>query len=275
VSDTDDVPLDVPRLWVEFPDPAGDPSAGAPAQVIRADLTWLTSRWQCIFGRGCAGIDATRPDDGCCTLGAHFSDADDEARVERWAQRLTPAQWQFHGTPWARTVPPDEDDAADSAESEGADAPATRATALVDGACVFLNRAGFSGGAGCALHGRALADGVDPLRAKPDVCWQLPLRRTYRHVERGDGTTYLEVSIGEYDRRGWCPGGAALDWYCSGNPSAHTGVVPVVESLRAELVELIGEPAYAELRRRCDAVAESPRLLPLVVHPATREAERG
>jgi len=33
-----EVPLDFPRAWVEFVDPAD------PEQVIRADLTWLTSR---------------------------------------------------------------------------------------------------------------------------------------------------------------------------------------------------------------------------------------
>ena len=61
------------------------------------------------------------------------------------------------------------------------------------------------------------------VETKPDVCWQLPIRRTYRDVERPDGTSYLEVSIGEYDRRGWGPGGHDLDWYCSGNTEAHVG----------------------------------------------------
>ena len=32
-----------PRQWVEFVDPA------EPHQLIKADLTWLTSRWTCIF----------------------------------------------------------------------------------------------------------------------------------------------------------------------------------------------------------------------------------
>ena len=50
----DEVPLDFPRAWVEFPDPADA------EQVFRCDLTWLTSRWTCIFGRGCQGIEADR-----------------------------------------------------------------------------------------------------------------------------------------------------------------------------------------------------------------------
>ncbi|NDZ83731.1 hypothetical protein G3I19_35525, partial [Streptomyces sp. SID10853] len=46
------------RAWVEFPDPADD------EQVVRCDLTWLTSRWTCMVGSGCQGIEAGRADDG-------------------------------------------------------------------------------------------------------------------------------------------------------------------------------------------------------------------
>jgi hypothetical protein len=87
-----ETPLDGNRLWVEFADP-GDES-DPPGTVYRCDLTWLTSSWTCIFGRGCRGIDAARPDDGCCTLGAHFSDRDDERRVARAVKRLTAPLWQ-------------------------------------------------------------------------------------------------------------------------------------------------------------------------------------
>src|SRR5882724_4279013 len=101
-----EVALDVARTWVEFPDPDGPepefPGAGgasgeggAPEQVFRCDLTWLTSNWTCIYGRGCAGIYADRPHDGCCTLGAHFADKDDEKRVGHAARRLTPERWQY------------------------------------------------------------------------------------------------------------------------------------------------------------------------------------
>ncbi|MBI0376761.1 hypothetical protein JBE27_10875, partial [Streptomyces albiflaviniger] len=46
----DEVGLDFARAWVEFPDPADD------EQLFRCDLTWLTSKWTCIFGQGCQGI---------------------------------------------------------------------------------------------------------------------------------------------------------------------------------------------------------------------------
>ena len=114
------------------------------------------------------------------------------------------------------------------------------------------------------------------------MCWQLPIRRSYRTVEQPDQSTYLEVTITEYDRRGWGAGGHDLDWYCSGNPEAHVGREPVYRSNRAELVELMGEPAYDELVVRCEAhlraVSAARRagnrlLLPLLVHPATLAAQ--
>ena len=78
-----EVSIGFPRAFAEFVDPAD------PDQVFRCDLTWLTSRWSCIFGQGCPGIYANRPNDGCCTLGAHFADRDDERRVGRAVRQLT------------------------------------------------------------------------------------------------------------------------------------------------------------------------------------------
>ncbi len=104
------------------------------------------------------------------------------------------------------------------------------------------------------------------------MCWQLPVRRSYRTVERPDGTSYLEVTIAEYDRRGWGEGGHDLDWYCSGSPEAHVGPEPVYVSLAAELTELIGAPAYERLVECCAGAFAARRLLPVVVHPATRAA---
>ena len=155
-------------------------------------------------------------------------------------------------------------------------------TKVVDGACIFLNRAGFPSGMGCALHQHAVLQGLPPTSLKPEVCWQLPIRRSYRTVELADQTSYLEVTITEYDRRGWGPGGHDLDWYCSGNPEAHVGREPVYRSNQVELVELMGEGAYEELVVRCEAHLRAVtaarrignrKLLPLLVHPATLAAQ--
>ena len=258
----DEIPLDVPRLWAEFPDPehpGGDTPEDAPNQVIRADLTWLTSSWTCIFGRGCPGIYAERPLDGCCTLGAHFSAPDDEKRVKGWVRKLTRRSWQRfpEGTANGWT----------EVDGEG-----SRKTRVVDGACIFLNDPDHDK-PGCALHHLAAKHGVPITQTKPDVCWQLPIRRTYRTVERPDGTSYLEVTVAEYDRRGWGEGGHDLDWYCTGNPAAHVGAEPVFVACRDELVELLGEPAYAELVRHCEAALKVRRKLPIVLHPATDAAQ--
>lgn len=248
-----ETPLDAPRLWAEIPDPE-TPAGQDPDQVFRVDLTWLTSSWTCIFGRGCRGIYADRPLDGCCTLGAHFSEKADEKRVRKWVSKLDDDTWQRAsvGKAWVET-----------------DQDGERKTAVVDGACVFLNDPGFGGGAGCALHHLAARHDVPITATKPDVCWQLPVRRTYRTVERPDGTSYLEVSIAEYDRRGWGEGGHDLDWYCTGNPEAHVGTRPVFESLRDELEELVGRRAYEAIAEVCRQLTGQRRRLPLSVHPAT------
>jgi hypothetical protein len=254
-----EIDLGFPRTWVEFANPDDVD------EVFRCDLTWLTSRWTCIFGAGCAGIYATSPDAGCCTLGAHFADEDDETRTADAVARLTPDRWYRH---------PDGDHplaATGDASWTEVDDDGDRKTRALDGACVFHNPRDFAGGYGCALHGLALEEGVEPLTLKPDVCWQLPLRRQFRDVERGDGTTYSEVQIGEYVRAGWGPGGHDLDWYCSSNTEAHVGTEPVYVSNRAELVALMGEAGYAELERQCEdhLAAGAPN-----AHPATVEASR-
>ena len=124
----------------------------------------------------------------------------------------------------------------------------------------------LAGGTGCALHSLALRTGRHFLETKPDVCWQLPIRRRFRNVERQDGTTYTEVTITEYDRRGWGAGGHDLDWYCSGNTEAHVAVEPVFVTHAAELTELMGPEAYAELIGHAEAHVRSRSALAL--HPA-------
>jgi hypothetical protein len=240
-----EVSVGFPRAWVELTDPVD------PDQVFRCDLTWLTSRWTCIFGRGCRGIYADRPDDGCCTLGAHFADEEDEERVAEAAAHLTAEQWQLRDVGlrdgWVEPESVTED-----ADPLPAGTEPTRKTRVHDGACVFLNRPGFVGGSGCALHKLALDTGLPITETKPDVCWQLPQRRQYRTVTRTDDTTYLEVSIGEYGRDGWGPGGHDLDWYCSSSTEAHVGTQPVYRDNAVELRALMGDPAYALLVEVCE-----------------------
>ena len=257
-----EVLIGFPRAFAEFTDPA------EPHQVIRCDLTWLTSRWSCIFGQGCPGIVEGRPDDGCCTLGAHFADEEDEHRVRLAVAQLDDATWQHRDEArsdgWAELEDP--------RQLAPGEVPG-RKTRIVAGACIFLNRPSFAAGQGCALHLLAEQQGRELVETKPDVCWQLPIRRQFRSVTRADETTYTEVSIGEYGREGWGPGGHDLHWYCSSNSDAHGGSEPVYRQNRAELVALVGLPAYEVLAGLCeDFDVSASRLLR---HPADPRAESG
>ena len=252
-----EVELDFPREWVEFYDPAD------PEHLICADLTWLLSYWTCVFGTpACRGIIAGRPDDGCCSHGAFLSDDDDRAKLDAAVAQLTDTDWQLRDTGLGRDGYLEVDD------NDGEDQLRTR---TVDGACIFLNRPGFAGGAGCALHIKAVRLGVQPLTMKPDVCWQLPIRRSQDWVTRPDGSEILKTTITEFDRRGWGPGGEDLDWYCTGDPHAHVGKRQVWQTMAPELTELLGEPAYAELAGICLRRNE---LGLVAVHPASERADK-
>jgi hypothetical protein len=251
-----EVRLEFPREFVEFPDPADT------AHWIRADLTWLCSRWSCIFGRGCRGIGGD-PITGCCDHGAYFTDKDDERRVRRFAEQLTDTDWQFRKLAWRGGRLRFSEKVEDDAENR-------RKTRVIDGACIFANREEHEGGIGCALHAFALRAGHDPVETKPDVCWQLPIRREQDWVDRPDGTRILRTTLTEFDRRSWGDGGHDLNWYCTGSPDAHTGARPLYESYRPELIALIGKPAYEQLVALC---AKRLKLGLVAVHPATAAAK--
>lgn len=195
------------------------------------DVTFLTSAWTCIYGRGCQGV-LTGPspelEQGCCSYGAHFVDDEDEATTLAHAARLSPEQWQLR----------------DVAIRKGGATKRNKAgeikTRLVDGACIFLNRPGFAGGIGCALHRGALDAGERPLDWKPDVCWQLPLRLDDHANDDGHVTSTLR----EWKRRDWGAGGAEFHWWCTDDDLAFVDRVPVYETLEAEIVEMIGRKPY-------------------------------
>jgi hypothetical protein len=204
---------------------------------------------------------AGRAQDGCCSHGAFFTDADDENRVKAAAAKLSPDNWQHYRRGFKNYT---EMDTVDGAK------PARRtATQPDDGPCVFLNDASFPAGGGCALHAQALRDGVHPLTYKPDVCWQLPVRREQDWIKRPDGTKVLQSTLTEFDRRGWGPGGHDLDWWCTSSPEAHVGTEPMYRSYAPELIALVGKDAYDKLAELCEA-----RLASGVVaeHPATTRA---
>lgn len=225
-------------------------------ETYQFDLTFLLSRWTCIYGRGCPGIDdrpAPELERGCCSHGAHFTDkADRKATAARIAE-LTDEEWQLRAV-------------ADEAGGAIWKDPEMKAwvTRTHDGACVLLNRPGFAGGAGCALHAAALRRGERPLDWKPYVCWQVPVRVEY-HTDDNDHVTTL---VRDWKRRDWGEGGADFHWWCTEEPVAHVGDETVVVALRDELVALVGEQAYDAL------VAHVAGRLPATAVPAPSRRTR-
>lgn len=249
-----EVELDFPREWVDFVDPADQ------EHRIRADLTWLLSRWTCVFGKTCHGVIAGRADEGCCSHGAFFTDSDDEKRVRQAARRLTRQTWQHYRRGFENWTE------MDTVDGEN---PARRTALREDGQgpCVFHNDPDFPGGYGCALHAQALRDGAHPLEYKPDVCWQLPIRREQEWVTRNDESQILLTTLTEFDRRGWGSGGLDHHWWCTSSPEAHVAGEPLYVSYEPELVALIGRPAYQKLAELCAQRVKQGQVAP---HPASR-----
>jgi hypothetical protein len=235
--------------WLSFEDPEED-------RTWIFDVTFLLSRWTCIYGRGCKGVlteEAPELKIGCCSYGAHFTDKADRKRVEVAALTLTAEQWQFKP----------EGDTGGVVEKEDG----SWRTRLVEDACIFLNRPGFPGGIGCSLHKAALDRGERPLDLKPDVCWQLPLRR----IDATDEVGHVTSTVREWKRRDWGEGGQEFAWWCTEAPEAFVGETTVLHSMGDELVEMVGAEIHARLLTALTERASAPALLP---HPTVRKKPR-
>ncbi len=224
------------------------------------DATFLRSNYQCIWGCGCQGVldePAEELQQGCCSYGAHFVDEDDVQTVVRAFVRTSPEHMQFH----AKATKGGFLRAGDGPGDDENGPPTT--TRVVDGACIFLNRPGFEGGAGCALHIAAEASGERPIDWKPNVCWQLPIRVDHFTDDQGHVLSRLR----EWKRRDWGDGGADFAWWCTEAPEAFSGSRPFYLTARDEIVELVGEGVYDRLVE----LLERPDWVPLP-HPVARRS---
>lgn len=200
----------------------------------RFDRRFMTSKWTCIYGRGCLGIekvaDATHHR-GCCSLGAELDGPDEAANLAALADTLPPETFQFHDEARRNGVFRDDD---------------RDATRVVNGACIFLNRPGFAGGEGCALHLGAVRHDESPIDWKPSVCWQLPV-----HVDWEMRDDDVEVAtVRAWRRTDWGEHAETMAWVCTESPEAYVGERRVVDSLAEELGVMVGDGVYVELRRR-------------------------
>ena len=200
----------------------------------RFDRDFLESRWTCLWGRGCLGIGPEPAEHlglGCCSVGAELCDVDEARMIAALAATLAPARFERHGEAGEYGI------FSDSSRNH---------TRVIEGACIFLNRPGFSGGAGCALHLAAIDAGEPPLDWKPSVCWQLPIR-----VDWEPGPDDSEVAtVRRWSRRDWGPEGEEMAWCCTEGPLAYVSERAVIDSLGAELEAIVGNEVYVELRQR-------------------------
>ncbi len=243
----DGVRIDQPdREWVSFDD-------DDEYRTWVFDVTFLLSRWSCIYRQGCQGV-LTGPtperEQGCCSYGAHFTDQADVDRVVAVAATLTPEEWQYRAVGVTNGI-----------LRKSPRQP--QVTRLVKGACLFLNRPGFAGGVGCALHIAAVNRGDRPMDYKPDVCWQLPIRRD----DQDDGDGHVTSTVGEWGRSGWGDGGAEFHWWCTEAREAYTGDESLYRSMETELSAMVGPAVYRRLAAYLDLRAAGSVPLP---HPAVR-----
>ncbi len=203
----------------------------------RFDRPFLESNWTCIWGEGCKGI-LDRPSEelqqGCCSLGAEL-DPDEARMLSALVPMLSLERTQFHA----------------ELDDLGPFSPLSSDetgwhTRVIDGACVFLNRPGFVGGAGCALHLEAVANGEPPIDWKPGVCWQLPLHVDWEAT--GDDTE--TATMRPWRRSDWGEHGATMAWCCTEEPDAYRSADRVIDGLAEEIEAMVGTPVFVELRRR-------------------------
>lgn len=219
------------------------------------DVTFLESNWSCIFGAGCQGVltgPAEEQAQGCCSYGAHLSDEKDRKRVEKAAKRLTDDQWQFRAKGKDGTT---------RVKKNG-----EIITKLVKDACIFLNRPDFHRGPGCALHLLAMDNNESYIPLKPEVCWQVPL---HRDDEVGDDG-HVVTRIGQWNRRDWGAGGEDFHWWCTQDDTrAFVGQTRVVDSMREELIAMVGDEVYTDLLAYMDSRRAAPAPTRLA-HPVRR-----
>ena len=201
---------------------------------------------------GCAHRPGARARAGLLLATAPTSPTRPTARrTERLAKKLTADEWQFKKQSERRGGPIKVNDDGESV------------TRIVDDACIFLNRPGFPGGAGCALHQAALRRGERRSTGSPRSAGSSRCAA----IDETDDNGHVTSTVREWKRRDWGEGGDDFHWWCTEAPEAFVGQRPVYETLRDEIVELVGEVA---LRRSFVELRPAPErhLLP---HPALKK----
>jgi hypothetical protein len=109
-----------------------------------------------------------------------------------------------------------------------------------------LNRPGFAGGSGCALHIASEHFNESPTEWKPSVCWQLPIKVDWEL--QPDNTEIATVR--RWSRADWGEHGKTMAWVCTDGDEAYVGDTPVIESLQDELTALVGNDVYVQICKK-------------------------
>lgn len=219
------------REWVTIRDPDD------PHLRYTFDVSFLLSRYTCIYGAGCRGIrpDGDDPAIGCCLHGAYLTEDDEGDRLQRTFDDDLDADVMEHY------------DLARAGGLFAQDEEGEVHTRLRGDACIFLNGPEFPAGMGCAFHHLAVRRGEHHMTYKPVVCWQLPLHRTISEEVGNDGETVAVHTIAAFERGTWGEGGADFHWWCTEDPAAFVGATSVYQAMAAELRTMVGIAVYDEL----------------------------
>ena len=210
-------------------------------EIVDGDVTWrfdrafLTSNWTCIWGRGCKGIldePAEHLNQGCCSIGAETDRrrrSHDHLRVGGDARR------RFLPTPLGHRRRRRVQRRHPHQHQSG-----RRRVHLLQQ--TWLRR-----GRGVRAAPRRSARRTNHRPCGSHRCaGNCPSKSTGRcnptapRSPRSAGGSEATGATTVY----------SMHWCCTEGPEAYVGDRPVVESLADELIAVVGEPVYVELRRR-------------------------
>jgi hypothetical protein len=228
------------------------------------DLTFFMSAYTCIWGQGCPSIEGDGSNRGCCTHGVYIVDGADHKegrrdlrKVRKQVRKLTDADWQNKPLVDARGGVEEE-----SSWLKARDKGSVH-TRVHNGACIFHNREGFAGGAGCALHVAAMRHGENYIDWKPLSCWMVPLRHSTDEVERIH-------RIEPYFHHNWGDGDEPNKWWCIDAPEAYVGEEAAFRTMEPVLRKLAGDEVYETFAKICKKRMKGRKLKPLPMYTPVR-----
>ena len=228
-----DVPEDL-HEWVSLRGPRRGAHLGLRRHVPHQPVDAASS------AQGCQGVltgPAADLEQGCCSYGAHFVDEEDEATTLAYAERLTAEQWQFNDVGQAQGRR--HQDATRTGEIK------TRAR---------RRRLHLPQPPGLPGRHRVRAAPRRPRgrRAAPRLEARGVLaaaRCASRTTPTTTGTSPRPCASGSGATG--ATGGDEFHWWCTEDPEAFVDHEPVYETMRDEIVEMVGRDGLRPVRRAC------------------------